>query len=113
MSPSAPKPRTLGNIVAPPRFVAYVGMLLLAVVAAMAQPERKLHAFLIGFDAATLRKAISRPVALLAGCYAVWALWGAGWQTSSLSLLLMCAGLPLLWWTRRSLAPAQISEPQA
>lgn len=49
---------------------------------------------------AALRTGVARGLALAGGGYALWALWGAGWQTSGLSLLLMATGVPLLWWAR-------------
>ncbi len=40
--------------------------------------------------------------------YSVWTLWGAGWQTSLLSLLLMLAGLPFYYWARRETSGAAV-----
>ena len=39
----------------------------------------------------------------IAGLLVGWSLWGAGVDASGLSIVLMLAGLPLYWWTRRSL----------
>jgi APA family basic amino acid/polyamine antiporter len=56
---------------------------------------------------AALRLGVAMPVAALGLIYAVWTLWGAGIGVSAMSLILMAAGLPLYWWTRRSSAPAR------
>lgn len=57
--------------------------------------------------AAALRLGVAMPVAALGLIYAVWTLWGAGIDVSAMSLILMIAGLPLYWWTRRAAtAPA-------
>jgi APA family basic amino acid/polyamine antiporter len=50
---------------------------------------------------AAWRLRIARVVALPGAVYAVWTLWGAGWEASGWSLVLMLAGLPLYWWARR------------
>ncbi len=50
---------------------------------------------------AAWRLRIARMVALPGAVYAVWTLWGAGWEASGWSLVLMLAGLPLYWWARR------------
>lgn len=47
------------------------------------------------------RLRIARGFALPGAAYALWTLWGAGWEASGWSLVLMLAGLPLYWWTRR------------
>lgn len=44
---------------------------------------------------------IALPTALLGGLFSLWALWGAGGEAVVLSIVLMLAGLPLYWWTRR------------
>ncbi|MBB5705511.1 APA family basic amino acid/polyamine antiporter [Sphingopyxis panaciterrulae] len=56
---------------------------------------------------AALRLGVAMPVAALGLIYAVWTLWGAGLGVSAMSLILMAAGLPLYWWTRRASAPAR------
>ncbi len=50
---------------------------------------------------AAWRLRIARLIALPGAIYAVWTLWGAGWEASGWSLVLMLAGLPLYWWARR------------
>lgn len=57
-----------------------------------------------------LRLRLVVPIALLGVVYSLWTLWGAGLAASGLSFVLMAAGLPLLWWTRRS-APPQHPAP--
>ena len=49
---------------------------------------------------AALRLAVMRILAVAGAGYALWALWGAGWQISGASLILMASGLPMLWWAR-------------
>ncbi len=66
--------------------------------------------------AAALRFRVALPAAGLGLIYALWTLWGAGISVSGLSLVLMLAGLPLYWWTRRSTSlssPAQLPEDTA
>ena len=53
--------------------------------------------------AVALKRKIAVPFALLGLVFGVWSLWGAGLDASGLSIVLMLAGLPLYWWTRRSL----------
>ena len=53
--------------------------------------------------AVALKRKIAVPFALLGLVFGVWSLWGAGVDASGLSIVLMLAGLPLYWWTRRSL----------
>jgi basic amino acid/polyamine antiporter, APA family len=55
----------------------------------------------LGCAAAALKRGVAQVAALLGGLYALWALWGAGVEASGLSLVLMIAGLPLYWWSRR------------
>lgn len=45
--------------------------------------------------ASALRLKVTLPVAVAGLAYALWTLWGAGWQASGLSLVLMLSGLPL------------------
>ena len=45
------------------------------------------------------------PTALAGGAFGIWSLFGAGWEATGLSLVLMAAGLPLYWWTRRERVP--------
>lgn len=54
--------------------------------------------------AVALKRRIAVPFALLGLVFGVWSLWGAGIDASGLSIVLMLAGLPLYWWTRRSLS---------
>lgn len=51
---------------------------------------------------AALKLGVARPFAAVGALYAIWTLWGAGIEASGLSLVLMLAGLPLWWWTKRS-----------
>lgn len=51
---SAPRPTGLGNRIAPPRFLAWLAMIALAVAAAMLLPGDGARILLIGFDLATL-----------------------------------------------------------
>lgn len=51
--------------------------------------------------ATALKQRIALPTALAGGAFGIWSLVGAGWEATGLSLLLMAAGLPLYWWTRR------------
>ncbi len=50
--------------------------------------------------AAALKLRVTIPFASIGLLYALWTLWGAGLDTSGLSLALMLAGFPLYWWTR-------------
>ncbi|MBK5263879.1 MAG: amino acid permease [Alphaproteobacteria bacterium] len=52
--------------------------------------------------ASALRLKVALPVATLGLAYALWTLWGAGWQASGLSLGLMLTGLPIYWWVKRT-----------
>lgn len=63
--------------------------------------------------AAALRLKVAMPVAAIGLLYSLWTLWGAGLDASGLSLLLMLAGLPLLWWTRRPAAVSVTAEQPA
>lgn len=54
--------------------------------------------------AAALHLRAAIPVAVIGLVYALWTLWGAGVGVSALSVVLMAAGLPLYWWTRRTAA---------
>lgn len=56
-----------------------------------------------------LKRKIAVPFALLGLVFGVWSLWGAGVDASGLSIVLMLAGLPLYWWTRRSLPKNDLS----
>jgi len=49
---------------------------------------------------AAFKLKVARPFAAAGAVYAVLTLWGAGIEASGLSLVLMLAGLPLLWWTK-------------
>lgn len=51
--------------------------------------------------AVALKRRIAVPAAIAGLLFGVWSLWGAGMEPSGLSFLLMIAGLPLYWWTRR------------
>jgi basic amino acid/polyamine antiporter, APA family len=44
---------------------------------------------------------VARPVAVVGAIYALYTLWGAGWQASGLSFVLMAAGVPVYLYTRR------------
>jgi basic amino acid/polyamine antiporter, APA family len=44
---------------------------------------------------------VARPVAVAGAVYALYTLWGAGWQASGLSFVLMAAGVPVYLYTRR------------
>lgn len=55
----------------------------------------------LGCSLASLRFRVALPAAMIGAVYALWTLWGAGWQASGLSLMLMALGFPLYWWTRR------------
>jgi APA family basic amino acid/polyamine antiporter len=55
----------------------------------------------LAFCLAALKLRVARGFAALGSAYSLWTLWGAGVEASGLSLLLMLAGLPLWWWTRR------------
>ena len=48
-----------------------------------------------------LKRRIAIPTALAGLAYGLWALWGAGFEASGLSVLLMLAGLPLYWIAQR------------
>ncbi len=51
--------------------------------------------------AVAIKRRIAVPAAIAGLLFGVWSLWGAGLEPSGLSFLLMIAGLPLYWWTRR------------
>jgi APA family basic amino acid/polyamine antiporter len=53
-----------------------------------------------------IKRRVAVPFAIAGFVFGIWSLWGAGWQPSLLSFLLMIAGLPLYWWARRSSRPA-------
>jgi APA family basic amino acid/polyamine antiporter len=48
-----------------------------------------------------VRLNVARGWAVVGAVYSVWMLWGAGVGASGLSLVLMAAGLPIYWWSRR------------
>lgn len=52
--------------------------------------------------ASALRLRLTLPVATIGLGYALWTLWGAGWEASGLSLALMLSGLPVYRWVRRA-----------
>ena len=60
---------------------------------------------------AALRLGVARPVAAVGAVYAAWTLWGAGIGASGLSFVLMAAGFPIWWWTRRARLAEQAVEP--
>lgn len=62
----------------------------------------------VAIAAAWLRVAL--PFALVGIAYALWAMWGAGFSVSLLSLALMVSGLPLYFWARRSAAAQQAAD---
>lgn len=53
---------------------------------------------------AALRLKIVPGLALLGAGYALWTLWGAGVEASGWSLVLMLAGLPIYYWSKRRAA---------
>lgn len=55
----------------------------------------------LAIAAAALKERIAVPVAIVGLAFGLWSLVGAGWEAAILSLLLMIAGLPLYFWTRR------------
>ncbi|HMS20664.1 amino acid permease [uncultured Sphingorhabdus sp.] len=59
--------------------------------------------------AVALKRKIAVPFAVLGLVFGIWSLWGAGVDASGLSIVLMLAGLPLYWWTRRSLPKNDLS----
>jgi len=61
--------------------------------------------------AAALRQRLALPTAIAGGAFGIWSLVGAGWEATSLSLLLMATGLPLYRWTRRGRSAEQAVEP--
>lgn len=56
----------------------------------------------LGCALAGLRFRVALPAAAIGMVYALWTLWGAGWQASGLSLVLMAMGFPLYWWGRKA-----------
>jgi basic amino acid/polyamine antiporter, APA family len=54
---------------------------------------------------AALKRQVAIPAAMAGLIFGVWSLWGAGWQPSLLSFVLMLSGLPLYWWARRNSLP--------
>lgn len=54
--------------------------------------------------AVALKRKVAIPFAVLGLAFGIWSLWGAGVEASGLSIVLMFAGLPLYWRTRRSLS---------
>lgn len=54
---------------------------------------------------AALRSKLVVVIAAIGGIYALWALWGAGVEASSLSLALMLTALPIYAWMRLSPTP--------
>jgi basic amino acid/polyamine antiporter, APA family len=63
----------------------------------------------LAFALAAVRLKIAPVWAAIGVLYALWTLWGAGVEASGLSLLLMAAGLPMLWWARCASGP--LEEP--
>ncbi len=59
--------------------------------------------------AVALKRRIAIPFAVAGLLFGLWSLWGAGWETGSLSIVLMLAGIPLYWWARRSLPNSEAS----
>ncbi len=53
--------------------------------------------------AAALKQRLAIPTAIIGGVFGVWSLIGAGWDASGLSVVLMLMGLPLYWWTQRTI----------
>jgi len=60
---------------------------------------------------AAFRLGVARPLALVGAVYSLWALWGATFEASALSLVLMAAGLPIWWWMRRERLVEERVEP--
>jgi APA family basic amino acid/polyamine antiporter len=55
----------------------------------------------VGACLSALRIGILRPVAALGLAFALWAMWGSGWEAGGLSLVLMLTAVPLYWVTVR------------
>jgi basic amino acid/polyamine antiporter, APA family len=55
----------------------------------------------LALTVSALRLQIAVPIAVAAGIYALWALWGAGLDASGLSLVLMATALPIYRWRQR------------
>ena len=53
---------------------------------------------------------VARAWAVPGMLYSLWALYGAGLYPSALSFVLLLAGLPVLWWTRRENRAGRLSE---
>jgi APA family basic amino acid/polyamine antiporter len=51
----------------------------------------------IAICAAALARRTAMVASLIGIAFSLIAMWGAGWQASTLSLLLMLSGLPLYW----------------
>jgi basic amino acid/polyamine antiporter, APA family len=62
----------------------------------------------LGCALAALCLKVAVPIAALGAVYSLWALWGAGWDVSALSFVLMAAGLPLYWWAKQKERPAHV-----
>lgn len=60
--------------------------------------------FYLAICTAALRRGVAVPAALVGTGFALFALWGAGWQTVGLSLLLMLSAVPLYLLRPRGLA---------
>ncbi|MET0308386.1 MAG: amino acid permease [Sphingomonas sp.] len=61
----------------------------------------------IGACLSALAIGIQRPVALLGLAFALWTMWGSGWEAGGLSLILMLTAVPLYYLTLRSNAVAE------
>lgn len=61
----------------------------------------------IACAAAALKQRLAIPTAIAGVIFGIWSLIGAGWSAAGLSILLMCSGLPLYWWTRQQPYSAQ------
>lgn len=58
--------------------------------------------FYLAICAAALKRRVAVPASLLGIAFAIFAMWGAGWQATGLSLLLMLSAVPLYWLRPRA-----------
>jgi basic amino acid/polyamine antiporter, APA family len=55
-----------------------------------------------GVAAAALKLRVGGVIGVAAALFSLWTLWGAGWQASLWSLILLLTGVPVFWLVRRS-----------